>query len=282
MNSTGFPAGVYPPGLRSLALEAAHAGASAIKRVISSGSLRTDTKSQVHDLVTTADRESEEAVLATLRAARPDDALLGEETGEQPGTSGIRWLVDPLDGTANFIYHRAGWSVSVGAESQGVAIAGAVVSPTDGRWTAADPGGIEFSSAAAPFTGPEGLPRPPRRAIDYPSDLRRTLVSVGQPYGLELRADVLRVVAALIGRWRAVRMTGAAAFELAGLVHGECDAYLGFGLSPWDTAAGEAIIRAAGGSIRRVDSPIGVTVLIASTATEVAAALFEQVANTRG
>jgi len=105
-----------PANLRGLALTAARSGAAAIADVLRRGGLQTDAKQAARDLVTSADRASEQAVLQVLRSARPDDAVLGEETGEHPGRTGLRWLVDPLDGTANFIYGRAGWSVSVGSE----------------------------------------------------------------------------------------------------------------------------------------------------------------------
>src|SRR5688572_14074047 len=95
-----------PANLRELALTAARAGAGAIADVLRRGGLQTEAKQAAHDLVTSADRASEQAVLQVLRTARPDDAVLGEETGEHPGKTGLRWLVDPLDGTANFIYGR--------------------------------------------------------------------------------------------------------------------------------------------------------------------------------
>jgi myo-inositol-1(or 4)-monophosphatase len=138
MEPTAHP---IPVNLRELALKAARSGAEAIAEV--RGGLKTDAKQASHDLVTSADRASEQAVLQVLRSARPDDAVLGEERGEHPGTTRLRWLVDPLDGTANFIYGRAGWSVSVGAEIDGQPAVGAVVCPADGRWAAADPGGVD-------------------------------------------------------------------------------------------------------------------------------------------
>ena len=121
----------------ALALRAAQAGATAIAAVVASGGVRTDFKSGGHDLVTTADKAAEAAVIEVIRAARPDDAILGEEGGAHPGTSGSRWLVDPLDGTANFVYGRADHAVSVGLETDGVITAGAIIRVSDGRWAAA-------------------------------------------------------------------------------------------------------------------------------------------------
>ena len=256
--------------LRGLALKAARSGAEAIADVLRRGGLQTDAKQASHDLVTSADRASEHAVLQVLRSVRPDDAVLGEETGEHPGTTGLRWLVDPLDGTTNFIYGRSGWSVSVGAEIDGQPAVGAVVCPADGRWAAADPDGMD-AGGYEPLPGLVTVPRPPHTTRSAPTvPPPAALVSVGQPYPLQTRADVLRVAAALVPRLRAIRMTGAAASELLGLAGGECDAFLGFGLSPWDTTAGAAIVRACGGTTQSVRSPIGIDVLVAAMSRELA------------
>ena len=256
--------------LRELALTAARSGAQAIAEVLRQGGLQTDAKQASHDLVTSADRASEQAVLLVLRSARPDDTVVGEETGEHPGTTGVRWFVDPLDGTANFIYGRAGWSVSVGAELDGQPAVGAVVCPADGRWAAADSSGVDAGGYDA-VPGLVAVPRPPHRTgppRTVPASA--ALVSVGQPYSLQTRADVLRVAATLVSRLRAIRMTGAAASELLGLAGGECDAFLGFGLSPWDTTAGAAIVRACGGTTHSVPSLIGIDVLVAAMSHQLA------------
>lgn len=258
------------PNLRELALTAAKSGAGAIAEVLRRGGLQTDAKQSSHDLVTSADRASEQAVLQVLRSARPDDAVLGEETGEHPGTTSVRWLVDPLDGTANFIYGRSGWSVSVGAEIDGQPAVGAVVCPADGRWATADPGGVDVGGYN-PLPGLVTVPRPPHLARSVPTvPVSAALVSLGQPYPLQTRAEVLRVAAAFVPRLRAIRMTGAAASELLGLAGGECDAFLGFGLSPWDTTAGAAIVRGCGGTTQSVRSPIGIDVLVAAMSRELA------------
>jgi myo-inositol-1(or 4)-monophosphatase len=269
-----------PANLRELALTAARSGARAIAKVLRRGGMQTDTKQASHDLVTSADRASEHAVLQVLHSTRPDDPILGEETGEHPGTTGVRWFVDPLDGTANFIYGRAGWAVSVGAEFDGEPAVGAVVCPADGRWAAADPGGVDAGGYDA-LPGLVAVPRPPRPMGSLPSvPTSAALVSLGQPYPLQTRADVLGVAAALVLRVRAIRMTGAAASELLGLAGGESDAFLGFGLSPWDTTAGAAIVRACGGTTHSVRSPIGVDVLVAAMSAELAEELTRWAAET--
>ena len=181
-----------PANLRGIALTAARSGAEAIAEVLGGGGLQTDAKQAAHDLVTSADRASEQAVLEVLHSARPDDAVLGEETGEHPGTTDVRWFVDPLDGTANFIYGRAGWSVSVGAEVDRQPVVGAVVCPADGRWAAADPGGVD-AGGYDPLPGLVSVPRPPQptAALQPAVPASAALVSVGQPYGLQTRAQCL-------------------------------------------------------------------------------------------
>jgi myo-inositol-1(or 4)-monophosphatase len=268
-----------PANLRELALTAARSGARAIAKVLRRGGMQTDTKQASHDLVTSADRASEHAVLQVLHSTRPDDPILGEETGEHPGTTGVRWFVDPLDGTANFIYGRAGWAVSVGAEFDGEPAVGAVVCPADGRWAAADPGGVD-AGGYDPLPGLVAVPRPPHQTSPTIVPASMALVSIGQPILLQTRSDVLGVAAALVPRLRAIRMTGAAASELLGLAGGECDAFLGFGLSPWDTTAGAAIVRACGGTTRSVRSPIGIDVLVAAMSSELTDELTGWVANT--
>jgi myo-inositol-1(or 4)-monophosphatase len=191
-----------PANLRQLALTAARSGAEAIAEVLHRGGMQTNSKQAAHDLVTSADRASEEAVLRVLSSARPDDAVLGEETGEHPGTTGVRWLVDPLDGTANFIYRRAGWSVSVGAEFDGQPAVGAVICPADGRWATADPGGVDAGGYDA-RPGLVAVPRPPRPMRPSPTvPMSVALVSLGQPYPLQTRADVLQVATALVPQLR--------------------------------------------------------------------------------
>ena len=122
------------PDLGPIALTAARAGAAAIRLVIGTGQLGTRFKSGGHDMVTAADKASERAVIDAIRTARPADSILGEEGGAHQGTTDVRWLVDPLDGTANFVYGRADYAVSVGAELAGEPSAGSIIRPADGQW----------------------------------------------------------------------------------------------------------------------------------------------------
>lgn len=146
--------------LADIALTAALAGAAAIRSVLDAGALGTEFKTAGHDMVTAADKGSERAILAVLRNARPDDSILGEEGGSHAGSSPVRWLVDPLDGTANFVYGRADYAVSVGAVVDGHPAAGAIIRPADGRWLAGESAAPPGPVGSAPATT-----RPPATAV---------------------------------------------------------------------------------------------------------------------
>jgi myo-inositol-1(or 4)-monophosphatase len=244
-----------------LALRAAQAGATAIAAVAASDGVRTDFKSGDHDLVTTADKAAEAAVIEVIRAARPDDAILGEEGGAHPGTSGSRWLVDPLDGTANFVYGRADHAVSVGLETDGVITAGAIIRVSDGRWAAAS-GGTASAGNAAGLNDPTSA-KLFQSSVNQQVPAAQALVSFGLPYDLGARQRVFGIIATLIPQIRGVRIAGSAACDFLALAYGECDAFVGCGLAEWDTAAGQAIVAASGGTVMHVPGP-GFDILIAA------------------
>jgi myo-inositol-1(or 4)-monophosphatase len=269
--------GAAPPvdELGALALAAARAGADAIEQMQVAEGVQVDHKTASHDLVTTADRASEAAILRVLRGARPNDAVLAEESGRQAGTSRVRWLVDPLDGTANFVYNRSDYAVSVAAEHDGVLLAGAIVRPADGRWVLAAgrelhgshevrprPGIRAATSAAEADTGKPASRTP---TIRRPAHLSESLVSFGFPYSLADRQRSLALVAALVPYIRGLRVIGSAACDFLALVHGESDAACTIGLAEWDTAAGQAAVVAAGGAWERIITPAGLPVLIAGS-----------------
>jgi len=219
--------------LRDLALEAARAGAAAIEETRRAGALSVDSKGSPNDLVTSADRASEQAIIERIRAARPDDALLGEETGEHPGRSGVRWLIDPLDGTTNFVHGRRDWAVAVAAEADGEVLAGAIVRPAFGEWAAADERGTVGSMGAPAVSG--------ARRLD------RALICVGVTFDPDLREETLGLLVALLPHVRDFRRAGSASTELFTVATGALDAYVGVQTSPWDLGAGWALVRGAGG-----------------------------------
>ncbi|HEY8457942.1 MAG TPA: inositol monophosphatase family protein [Actinopolymorphaceae bacterium] len=237
--------------LCDLALAAAHAGAHAILRALRNGKLEIQTKADDNDFVTTADQESEQAILRILRAARPHDAILAEESGVHAGTSGVRWLVDPLDGTMNFVHRRRDYAVSVGVEHAGEIVAGAIVRPADGEWAAAG--------------GDEAFARDKEPAVSDGADLSRSLIGIGLPPTLAHRVRVHEFLGELMREARDYRRSGSSACELLSVALGAQEGYLGFGVNMWDVAAGIAIVRAAGGTCQWVHTESGLDVLVAGT-----------------
>nr|WP_238345178.1 inositol monophosphatase family protein [Actinopolymorpha cephalotaxi] len=198
------------------------------------------TKSTPTDIVTAMDTASEALIRDRLRAERPDDTILGEEggsiPGQVPGQSGVRWLVDPLDGTVNYLYGLPAYAVSIAAEVAGEVVAGAVFCPPAGEmWTAVRGAGAWLNDD-------------PVRANEVP-ELDRALVGTGFWYDSGLRArqaELLRHVLPLV---RDVRRIGSAALDLCSVACGRLDAYFETGLHPWDWSAGLLVAREAGARV---------------------------------
>jgi myo-inositol-1(or 4)-monophosphatase len=252
----------------ALALRAAWAGAAAIAAVRARGAVEADYKTGGHDLVTAADRAAEAAVIDTIEAARPHDAIVGEEGGARAGTSGLRWLVDPIDGTANFFHGRSDYAVSVAAEAEGRVAVGAIVRPSDGRWAMAAGGTLTSGQDPPPPAAAgdqEGEATDTIRArLDLHRRTAEALVSFGLPYSMTGRQQAFSLMRGVVPLVRAIRLIGSAACDLLAVAHGESDAFVGCGLAEWDTAAGEAVVAAAGGEVRRLMAP-GFGVLLAGS-----------------
>lgn len=199
------------------------------------------TKSSRHDLVTTMDRASETLIRQRLTAVRPQDAILGEEEGDLgAGTSGVRWIVDPLDGTVNYFYGLPNWAVSIGVEVDGTPAAGAVVAPALGE--------AYLGVAGAGAWLVSDSRRTPLHVGEV-SDLGDALLATGFGYRPERRAAQGVVVASLLPRVRDIRRAGAAALDLCWVARGRVDAYYERGLAPWDAAAGALIAVEAGARV---------------------------------
>ncbi len=212
------------------------------------------TKSTPTDVVTVMDTASEALLRATVLAARPDDAILGEEAGERPGTSGVRWVLDPLDGTVNYLYGLPGWAVSVAVEVDGEAVAGVVDVPTwQCQFWAIRGGGAWVNSQALTPTSV--------------ADLGQALVATGFGYDQRRRTQQAAALQYVLPRVRDVRRFGAAAADLCLLAAGRVDAYFERGLAPWDLAAGRLIALESGAVVEVLpDSDRGDLVLGAGPA----------------
>jgi myo-inositol-1(or 4)-monophosphatase len=228
--------------LLDVAARAARAGGDVAARRQGSGELDVTEKSGAYDLVSQADHESEQAIRAVLSDLRPDDAVLGEEGGTTAGGSGLTWVVDPIDGTTNYLYGWPLWSVSVAVrDDDGEVLAGVVLEPAVDRLTAARLGGGTRTGPAAGRGRPIGA--------SATSDLSRALVDVGLGAG-HLRAYAGSLVEGLArGAVRDLRRGGSAATALAMVATGRIDAYWGPGVAVWDVAAGVLLVREAGGVV---------------------------------
>lgn len=219
-------------GLADLAVELA-AGAAAIVRDGRAASFTVDVKSTATDLVTEVDRRSEQWLVTQLAERRPDDAVLGEEGAGRPGTSGVRWVLDPIDGTVNFVLGLPMYAVSVAAEVDGVVVAGAVCNPATGEMFRAGLGAGAYLNDE-PLTGPRDVP------------LERAVIGTGFAYDAAVRARQVAVVSPLLPRIADVRRLGSAALDLCFLAAGRLDAFFEAGLNLWDYAAGALVASEAG------------------------------------
>ncbi|WP_150245945.1 inositol monophosphatase family protein [Nocardiopsis quinghaiensis] len=219
--------------LRDLAVRVA-AEAGELAREGQAGITVLDTKSSPTDVVTRMDRATEDLIRARLLAERPDDAVLGEEGGDdEGGTSGVRWVVDPIDGTVNYLYGHHDWAVSIAAEVDGVVVAAAVNVPRRGEMYEAVLGG------GARLDG-RTIQAPPAVPLD------QALVATGFGYLPERRAQQARILLEVVPRVRDIRRGGSAAVDLVGLAMGRVNAYYERGLHVWDWAAPGLVASEAG------------------------------------
>lgn len=218
------------------------------------------TKSTGTDMVTEMDRASERLIVEGILATRPHDGIVGEEGTERAGTSGVRWIIDPLDGTTNYIYGFPGFGVSIAAEGpvpgmpNPVIIAGVVVDPLhDDVFAAARGQGATRNGS-------------PIRCSDE-TELGRALVATGFGYDAAQRGRQGEVVGRLLPQIRDIRRMGAAAVDLCSLACGRVDAYFERGLAHWDYAAGSLIATEAGAVVGDLEGgPCGTHFTMGATA----------------
>ena len=223
-----------------LAITAARAGGEIVAAGF--GAHTTTEYKGRNDPVTEVDRASEEAILALLAAERPHDAVVGEE-GTSRGGSERKWLVDPLDGTVNFVHGLPQVSVSVALYEGDQPLVGVVLDPIHGELFAASAGGGATRNGTA-------------MSVSATADLATALLVTGFPYDHHEHADAyLATLAAMLRRVNGIRRLGSAALDLCYVAAGRLDAYWEFELKPWDIAAGMLIVEEAGGT---VTDPFGV------------------------
>jgi myo-inositol-1(or 4)-monophosphatase len=244
-----------PAGLRELAEAVAREAGCQLREAYAGPGVNVTAKSSPTDLVSEADHAAERLIRERIAAARPDDGFLGEEGGDVAGTSGLRWVVDPLDGTINFLFGIPQWAVSVACEDASGTVAGVIYDPMrDELWSAERDGPARLDGR--PIAG------------SARADLATAMVATGFGYDAEVRRYQAEVVVRLLPEVRDIRRLGSAALDLAWTAAGRYDAYYERGLNHWDLAAGLLICERAGLAHRPLDPapPAGDGVLVAPAA----------------
>ncbi|MGH8891935.1 MAG: inositol monophosphatase family protein [Actinomycetes bacterium] len=241
-----------PAALLALALAAARVGARLVVEDRPPGLGVAATKSSATDIVTEMDQACEQAVVARILADRPDDGFLGEEGASREGTSGVTWVIDPIDGTVNYLYEIPAYAVSIAARVGDEMVAGVVVNPVSGEtWSAVRGGGAWLDG------------RPVR--VNTPPDLTMALVATGFGYGRAQRARQAEILRTVLPSVRDVRRAGAASLDLCALACGRVDAYYEQGLKPWDLAAGGLVAEEAGAVVAGLrGGPAGEALVVAA------------------
>jgi myo-inositol-1(or 4)-monophosphatase len=222
-----------PDALRLLAESTAREAGALLLAGLHQTRTAVSTKSTPTDMVSEMDRASEALIVKRLLGARPDDGMVGEEGTDRPGTSGVRWIVDPLDGTTNYLYGLPGFGVSIAAEQEGTVVAGVVLDVVHDELFAASLGG------GATLDGTPIL-------ASSATVLARSLIATGFSYSAERRARQAKALVEVFPHVRDIRRFGAAAVDLCSVACGRVDGYFERGLERWDLAAGGLIAAEAG------------------------------------
>jgi myo-inositol-1(or 4)-monophosphatase len=241
-----------PAGMREIAEAVAREAGHQLRDAFAGPRVNVTAKSSPTDLVSEADHAAERLIRDRLATARPGDGFLGEEGGDARGTTSLRWVVDPLDGTVNFLFGIPQWAVSIACEDGDGTLAGVIYDPMrDELWS-------------AERSGPALLDGRPIRA-SHRDNLATAMVATGFGYDSEVRRLQADVVARLLPRVRDIRRFGSAALDLAWTAAGRYDAFYERGLNSWDRAAGELLCLRAGLAVRDLAPapPAGGGVLVA-------------------
>ncbi|MEV4736039.1 MULTISPECIES: inositol monophosphatase family protein [unclassified Microbacterium] len=231
--------------LRDLAVEIAREAGELARVRRAEGVHLAATKSSIADIVTDADREVEALIRARLRAARPDDGFLGEESAPDDGSTGVTWVVDPIDGTVNYAYGIPSYAVSIAAVRGSVvpgeweALAGVVYAPASGET-------FHAARGDGAFLGEVRL----SVTTETPAG---ALLATGFGYDPSTHDGDLATVRRVMTMARDLRRAGSAALDLAFVAAGRLDGYFERGLKPWDLAAGALLVAEAGGQVSLID-----------------------------
>lgn len=229
--------------LLQLALQGARAAGELLLDFFRAPAVGVSAKTSPTDLVSDADRSSERFLLDLIRGQRPDDGILAEEGGARDSVSGYTWVLDPLDGTINFLFGIPVWSVSIAIEDEKGAVVGVVHDPSRAETFAAVRG------AGATLNGT-------KVHVSDRDALSEALVGTGFAYEAAARERQAEVVARVLPEVRDIRRAGSAALDLAFLSCGRLDAFYEATMEPWDKAAGVLLVREAGGTVTELAPPL--------------------------
>ncbi|MCZ4497880.1 MAG: suhB 2 [Marmoricola sp.] len=246
---------VDPAGLLQLAVRIAREAGALVADRRAAGVEIAETKSSATDIVTEADRASEELIRGRILEARPDDGFLGEEGSDLAGTSGVRWIVDPIDGTVNYAHGLPQYAVAIGVEVDGVVTVGVVLSPAQGlEFTAVRGGGAFCNGVAIQVADPVPLPR--------------ALIGTGFSYERDLRISQARSLSNLIPQIADIRRNGSCALDLCSVASGVLDGYVEEGIGgAWDYTGAGLIATEAGARVEVGTGSFGRILLMAAPAS---------------
>ncbi len=223
--------------LAEAAAQAARIGGAVLKHYFGQTTIAQATAKRPFDFVSAADKASEQAICAFIKDHFPADTIYAEEESRQEAGDGNRWIIDPLDGTTNFLHGYPMFSVSVAVEREGQVIVGAVLDPLRDELFVAERGRGAYLNGK-------------RLHVSPTSDPARCLLATGFPFrAKELLQPYLRTFALLFEQVSGIRRAGSAALDLAYVACGRCEGFWELGLAPWDIAAGELLIHEAGGRV---------------------------------
>lgn len=255
---------VVPDELRALAEATARAAGALLLDGLDKVRTDVQTKSTGTDMVSEMDRAAEALIVQRLLGARPDDGMVGEEGTDLPGTSGVRWVVDPLDGTTNYLYGLTGFGVSIAAEHDGEVVVGVVLDVVRDELFGATRGGGAVLNGVPISASPA-------------TTLATALIATGFSYESARRARQAAVLVEVLPRVRDIRRFGAAAVDLCSVACGRVDGYYERGLAPWDLAAGGLIASEAGAVVTAFDGGPAVAGSVVAAAPGIAVDLLELV-----
>jgi myo-inositol-1(or 4)-monophosphatase len=228
--------------LLDIAVEIAHGAGELLADYFRKPAEQVESKSTPTDLVSAADKAAESLILDMISATRPDDGVLSEEGGGETSSSGLTWVVDPLDGTINFLFGLASWCVSIAIEDADGGLVGVVHQPTTNEtFTAIRGGGAQLNGH-------------PIHVSDR-AELAKALIGTGFAYDARAREVQAAIVTRVLPKTRDIRRAGSAALDLSALACGRLDGFYEAPMERWDKAAGVLLIQEAGGVVTELEAP---------------------------